>query len=234
MISSAPVLPVLLNNKKNRCNLIFYSNVLKMKDFQITSICFPAWETSASMELNSFLRDRGDFNIFIPPFGRSPYTSPFLKRLTIIWMKDENIQTSSASSLDSKRLKSVFCCFWSREWKRISKKITVLWPALNEWETDRSSGQKTFRGTCKIQRLFALPSNNASSFRTPLNNSATTETQMDWLFSWGNVTHCGSWRKDDRGERFQIKLVKTNQTKEWPRNRWYNGTIPRFISYNCW
>ena len=111
----------------------------------------------------------------------------------------------------------------------------MLWPALNEWETDRSSGQKTFRGTCKIQRLFALPSNNASSFRTPLNNSATTETQMDWLFSWGNVTHCGSWRKDDRGERFQIKLVTTNKTTIncQPRNRCYNGTIPFFISYNC-
>ena len=71
--------------------------------------------------------------------------------------------------------------------------------------------------------------------RTPLNNSATTETQMDWLFSWGNVTHCGSWRKDDRGERFQIKLVTTNKTTIncQPRNRCYNGTIPCFISYNC-
>ena len=66
-ISSAPVLPVLLNEKKTAVTyLIFYNNVQKMKDFQITSICFPAWETSASMELNSFLRDRGDFNIFIP------------------------------------------------------------------------------------------------------------------------------------------------------------------------
>ena len=154
-------------------------------------------------------------------------------------MKGEDIQTFSASSLDSKSLQSVFCCFWSREWKSISKKITALWPALNEWETDRSSGQKTFRGTCKIQRLFALPSNNASSFRTPLNNSATTETQMDWLFSWGNVTHCGSWRKDDRGERFQIKPCYDEPDKRiiincQNRNRCYNGTIPRFISYNCW
>ena len=105
----------------------------------------------------------------------------------------------------------------------------MLWPALNEWETDRSSGQKTFRGTWKIQRLFALPRNNA----------ATTETQMDWLFSWGNVTHCGSWRKDDRGELFQIKPCYDEPDKRiiincQNRHCCYNGTIPRFISYNCW
>ena len=105
----------------------------------------------------------------------------------------------------------------------------MLWPALNEWETDRSSGQKTFCGTCKIQRLFALPRNNA----------ATTETQMDWLLSWGNVTHCGSWRKDDRGERFHIKPCSDEPNKRiiincQNRNRCYNGTIPRFIFYNCW
>ena len=42
-ISSAPVLPVLLNEKKTAVTyLIFYNNVQKMKDFQITSICFPA------------------------------------------------------------------------------------------------------------------------------------------------------------------------------------------------
>ena len=116
MISSAPVLPVLLNNKKNRCNLIFYSNVLKMKDFQITSICFPTWETSASMELNIFipwqthaignsLEKSKTLILLVSTFtGRSHYTSPFLKRLTIIWMKGENIQTFSASSLDWKRL----------------------------------------------------------------------------------------------------------------------------------
>ena len=58
----------------------------------------------------------------------------------------------------------------------------MLLPALNEWETDRSSGQKTFNGTCKIQRLFSLPSNNASSFSTPLNNSATSEHK--WIGSF--------------------------------------------------
>ena len=118
MISSAPVLPVLLN-KKNRCHLIFYSNVLKMKDFQITSICFPTWETgetSASMELNIFipwqthaignsLEKSKTLILLVSTFTRrSHYTSPFLKRLTIIWMKGENIQTFSASSLDWKRL----------------------------------------------------------------------------------------------------------------------------------
>ena len=116
MISSAPVLPVLLNNKKNRCNLIFYSNVLKMKDFEMTSICFPTRETSASMELNIFipwqthaignsLEKSKTLILLVSTFtGRSHYTSPFLKRLTIIWMKGENIQTLSASSLDWKRL----------------------------------------------------------------------------------------------------------------------------------
>lgn len=41
-ITSAPVLPVLLNEKNPVTYLIFYNNVQKMKDFQITSICFPA------------------------------------------------------------------------------------------------------------------------------------------------------------------------------------------------
>ena len=116
-ITSAPVLPVLLNEKKTAVTyLIFYNNVQKMKDFQIPSICFPAWETSASMELNIFipwqthaignsLEKSKTLILLVSTFtGRSHYTSPFLKRLTIIWMKGENIQTFSASSLDWKRL----------------------------------------------------------------------------------------------------------------------------------
>ena len=57
------------------------------------------------------------------------------------------------------------------------------------------------------------------------------------LFSWGNVTHCGSWRKDDRGERCQIKLVTTNKTTIncQPRNRallqWNNSVF--HLLYNC-
>ena len=38
-----------MKKKTAETYLIFYNNVQKMKDFQITSICFPAWETSASM-----------------------------------------------------------------------------------------------------------------------------------------------------------------------------------------
>ena len=48
--------------------------------------------------------------------------------------------------------------------------------------------QKTLQGPCKIQSLFALPSNLSSS---QFNNSSTAETWMGLLVFCGNVTHSG-------------------------------------------